>query len=429
MDPKGDMSDDMNWLQSGQSEDSPELWSPPPSPDDRVWRHPTELDSTIYESPYGPWNQAVAVDSNHSSRTRSSILLALGSGTVGAILVVSILGALGALNTSPQRGNIVVNENVVPANSRNLTAVPTAPAGDVVSIAAQVSPAIVRIKITEPMQSSGSGVLFSDNGYLMTNAHVVDGAKALFAVLSDGTELEGKIIGQDSETDIAVVKIERKEPFVSATLGSAIGIKVGQPAIAIGSPLGLIGGSSVSTGVVSALGRRVESEEGNPLLDMIQTDAAIAPGSSGGALLDHNGSVIGITTAIAVSQVGAEGLGFATPIDIARSVADQIIATGKAEHVWLGIEGTDLDAQSAKDSSIAGGARIERVVRDSPAFTAGLTKQDVIVAIDKEPITSMSALVLALRNRKPGQEIEVIYLRNGKETKATVKLTKRPKNF
>lgn len=348
---------------------------------------------------------------------------------MGAILVVSILGAVGALNTSPQRGNVVVNENVVPANSRNLTAVPTAPAGDVVSIAAQVSPAIVRMKITDPTPSSGSGVLFSDNGYLLTNAHVVDGAKSLFAVLSDGTELEGKIIGKDSETDIAVVKIERKEPFVTATLGSAIGLKVGQPAIAIGSPLGLIGGSSVSTGVVSALGRRVESEEGNPLLDMIQTDAAIAPGSSGGALLDHNGSVIGITTAIAVSQVGAEGLGFATPIDIARSVADQIIATGKAEHVWLGIEGTDLDPQSAKDASIAGGARIERVVRDSPAFTAGLTKQDVIVAIDKEPITSMSALVLALRNRKPGQEIEVTYLRNGKETKATVKLTKRPKNF
>ncbi len=429
MDPEGEVPDDTTWRHEEPSEDLTAPWSPPPSPDDRVWRHPTELAPPWSPQPdQGSFAAAVSTMAPRQAPLRSTIFVALGSGLAGAIFVVAILGAIGALDTSKQGRDIVVREQVSEP-TRSLPASDKAPAGDVVAIAAQVSPAIVRMKITSPVPSSGSGVLFRDNGYLLTNAHVVKGAKTLFAVLADGTEIEGSIVGQDPETDIAVVKLSRDEPFATATLGTAVGLKVGQPAVAIGSPLGLIGGSSVSTGVVSALGRRVDSDEGSPLLDMIQTDAAIAPGSSGGALLDQNGSVIGITTAIAVSQVGAEGLGFATPIDIARSVADQIIATGKAEHVWLGIEGADVDAESARKASIPGGARIERVVRDSPAHAAGLAKQDIIIAIDDKPVTSMSALVLSLRDRHPGQVITLTYLRADKRSTISVELGKRPRNL
>lgn len=444
MDQAGDQPDESigPYRESPHAPNPP--WSPPPSPDDRIWRHPTELETqgqqpaqSAFMSPTSgsglsgeaPTSREPAHSPSRLS-ARSTIALALSSGVAGAVLVVAILSVTGSLGKSSSDGrDIVVRERVAQPTQASLPAGTGAPAGDVVAIAARVSPAIVRMKITSPTPSSGSGVLFRDDGYLLTNAHVVQGAETLFAVLADGSEIEGKIVGEDPDTDIAVVKLSRNEPFVTATLGTAGDLKVGQPAVAIGSPLGLIGGSSVSTGVVSALGRRVDSSEGSPLLDMIQTDAAIAPGSSGGALLDHRGSVIGITTAIAVSQVGAEGLGFATPIDIARSVADQIIATGKAEHVWLGIEGADVDPETARKASIPGGARVERVVRDSPAHKAGLAKKDIIIALDNEEVSSMSDLVLDLRNRRPGESVTLVYLRDGKRETATVELGKRPKNL
>jgi S1-C subfamily serine protease len=159
---------------------------------------------------------------------------------------------------------------------------------------------------------------------------------------------------------------------------------------------------------------------------MIQTDAAIAPGSSGGALLDGAGSVVGITTAIAVSDAGVEGLGFATPIDIARSVADDLIVSGKAVHVWLGIEGRDLDATSAAARGVDGGAVVVDVVGDSPAATAGLATDDVIVAISGTPVRSMSALVIALRDRRPGDRIDLEVLRQDDRSTVDVELATRP---
>jgi S1-C subfamily serine protease len=176
-------------------------------------------------------------------------------------------------------------------------------------------------------------------------------------------------------------------------------LAVGQPVVAIGSPLGLAGGSSVTTGVVSALGREVEAE-GTSLLDMVQTDAAISPGSSGGALVDGTGAVIGITTAVGVSEVGAEGLGFAVPVDVARSVAEEL-------GVW-------------------GGARVEQVVDGSPADEAGVVPSDVVVAVEEEPVASMSALVIALRERDPGDEVALEVLRDGDRRQVTVALVERP---
>src|SRR5439155_919313 len=160
-----------------------------------------------------------------------------------------------------------------------------------------------------------------------------------------------------------------------------------------GSPLGLAGGPSVSVGGLSALGRSLDAGT-HHLYDMIQTDAAISPGSSGGALLDHGGAVIGVTTAIAVSDAGAEGLGFATPIDIARSVAEELIETGRASHVWLGVEGSDVDEETAGKLGLHGGAAVKRVVDSSPAKAAGLAAGDVIVSIDDKPVTTMAALVV-----------------------------------
>jgi putative serine protease PepD len=272
-------------------------------------------------------------------------------------------------------------------------------------------------------------VLYRDDGHLLTNAHVVQQADAIEVSLADGSTHEARLVGIDALTDIAVLRIPLPEdgrPYPTAVLGTAADLAVGQPVVAIGSPLGLAGGSSVTTGVVSALGREVEAE-GASLLDMVQTDAAISPGSSGGALLDGRGAVIGITTAVGVSEAGAEGLGFAVPVDVARSVAEDIITTGRAVHSWLGVHGSDLDRRTATDLGVGGGARIERVVDGSPADEAGVVPSDVIVGVEGEAVASMSALVISLRERDPGDEVTLDVFREGDRRSVTVALVERPR--
>jgi S1-C subfamily serine protease len=299
----------------------------------------------------------------------------------------------------------------------------------VVRIAEEVRPAIAKVRVRgDDAASSGSAVLYRDDGHLLTNAHVVEGADAIEVSLADGSMHEASVVGTDQLTDIAVLRIATAadgRPYPTAVLGTAVDLAVGQPVVAIGSPLGLAGGSSVTTGVVSALGREVEAE-GTSLLDMVQTDAAISPGSSGGALVDGTGAVIGITTAVGVSEVGAEGLGFAVPVDVARSVAEEIITTGRAVHVWLGVTGSDLDRRSAEELGVRGGARVEQVVDGSPADEAGVVPSDVVVAVEEEPVASMSALVIALRERDPGDEVALEVLRDGDRRQVTVALVERP---
>jgi serine protease Do len=304
------------------------------------------------------------------------------------------------------------------------------PSGNaVVDIAQRVRPAITQVRVGgKEGEGSGSGVLFRSDGHLLTNFHVIDGADSVKVVVDTGRELSADVIGSDPETDVAVLKIDGG-PFPVASLGTAADLRVGQPAIAIGSPLGLVGGPSVTVGVVSALHRRLDARSGPPLLDMIQTDAPISPGSSGGALLDGSGSVIGLTTAVATTD-GAQGLGFATPIDVARSTADQLINTGKVVHVWMGIQGTDIDPTTASELGIDGGALVRGVVKGSPAEQAGVgvAARDVIVGVDGRPVATMGALVVALRARQPGDTVGLDVRRGAEKRRISVRLADRPAN-
>ena len=382
-------------------------FSAPLPPDDRLWRHPSELE--------------LGDGQRRRPRSTGTWPIALVSGLVGSVLTFGIVAVSGVLD--PEEASIprVVTERVRPASVAR-----PGVGSDVVRIAAETSAAIPRIEVDGVAPGSGSGVVIRDDGYLLTNAHVVRGSSRVTVIMADGSELDGEVVGEDELTDIAVVKVESPTPFITAVLGSAANLLVGEPVIAIGSPLGLAGGSSVTTGVVSALGREVQGQDGEPLLDMIQTDAAISPGSSGGALLDATGAVIGITTAIAVSEVGPEGLGFATPVDIARSVADEIIRMGRAVHVWLGIEGGDLDRPSALREGVPGGAVVRRVVADSPAEQVGLEVQDIVLSVGNEPIASMSGLVIALRDREPGDVVDIVYLRHHERQTVAITLVERP---
>ncbi|MBV9043325.1 MAG: trypsin-like peptidase domain-containing protein [Acidimicrobiia bacterium] len=383
-------------------DDDPSSYRTPPLPDDRLWRHPSEMRP------------------KRSAGERTWLVASI-SGLVGALLasgVVVVAGGIG--NRATER---IVEREEVPVR----TVASTPGTESVVDIAQRVRPAITQVRVEGKQgDASGSGVLFQSDGHLLTNFHVIDGADAVKVVIDSGRELTAKVVGTDPENDVAVLKIDGG-PFPVAALGTAADLQVGQPAIAIGSPLGLAGGPSVTVGVVSALHRRLDTQSGPPLLDMIQTDAPISPGSSGGALLDSDGAVIGLTTAVATTD-GAQGLGFATPIDIARSSADQLIAGGKVVHVWLGIEGTDVDPTTAKEMAIDGGALIGRVVQGSPADKSGLQARDVIVALDNQPVKSMGALVVALRTHRPGDAVSIDVRRGKDQRHMTVSLIERPPN-
>ncbi|HUP69803.1 MAG TPA: trypsin-like peptidase domain-containing protein [Acidimicrobiales bacterium] len=393
----------------------------PPQPllprEDRIWRHPSEV--------AGP--PAFGRRSTNRGVAPGLWQVGLLAGSISAILTVALVLVAGGfrVRTVSRATPAAVERVVAPAAVTPVTA-PGSPANAIVDIAEQMRPSIVQVRVNGgDGPGSGSGVIFRSDGHVLTNHHVVEGADRITLIMADGEEVAASLIGSDADTDIAVVKVDRTD-VASAPLGSAASLRVGQLAVAIGSPLGLAGGPSVSVGVVSALGREIDGGEGPPLLDMIQTDAPIAPGSSGGALVDGAGAVVGVTTAIAVSAVGADGLGFATPIDIARDVAEQIIAGGRAVHVWLGVEGEDVDATLAKEIGVTGGAMIRNVSPDSPAARAGIARRDVIVSVDGMPIRSMGALKVQLRTHRPGDEVTLAYHRDKKPGSLKVKLAERP---
>ena len=385
---------------------------PPLPPDDRLWRHPSELRE------HGLGGTPVAVQPSAPRPITWSV--AIVAGLAGAVLSTGVIALTGSLSPRVVERAVVEKVAVTPVVSSPMVR------GErgVVAVAERLSPAIVRLDVDGPDgPGTGSGVLYRDDGLLLTSAHVVDDTTSIEVVLTDGRHFDGHLVGSDLLTDIALVEIDGRHLPV-AVLGTAEGLEVGAPTIAIGSPLGLDGGPSVTTGIISAVQRRIEPAEGEPLHGMIQTDAPIAAGSSGGALVDATGAVIGITTAVATDAGGR--FGFATPIDLARRVAEQLLATGRMIHGWLGVEGTDLKGAAAQALGLPGGAVIRNVASGSPASVAGLAADDVITEIDGHRVRSISELVVELRRHDPGDDVVVGYWRDGDHHEATITVGERP---
>jgi putative serine protease PepD len=291
-------------------------------------------------------------------------------------------------------------------------------------VAAAVQPSVVSVTVSGASGSAeGSGVILRSDGTILTNNHVVEGAGdggSLRVRFADGRTAAARLVGRDPSTDLAVIRAQGVSGLKPATLGSSAGLHVGDTVLALGSPLGLDG--SVTAGIVSALHRTVDlGGDGRPgpsasLSDAIQTDAAINPGNSGGPLVDANGAVVGINTAIASLGGGGSGnigVGFAIPVDEARSVAEQLIAGRTPRHALLGVEVSD-------DPS--GGALIGQVTPGSGADRAGLRTGDVVTRVDATPIADGSALAAAIRSRQPGDKVVLTYRRDGQERTATVTL-------
>jgi putative serine protease PepD len=299
----------------------------------------------------------------------------------------------------------------------------------VAGIAARVLQSVVNISVTSPSgDGTGSGVVIRSDGYVLTNNHVVDAPNARVTVSfngAEGVEVPASIVGRDPDTDLAVIKVQTSKKLVPAALGQSRSLVVGDPVIAIGSPLGLAG--TVTTGIISALNRTVNvpGENGGrtPLFNAIQTDAAINPGNSGGALVDAKGQVIGINSAIATlgggsltgDQSGSIGVGFAIPIDEARSVAEELIRTGTATHPAIGVKALTSTASGQQ------GATVQAVIPGAPAERAGLQPGDIITAVDGTQVHSVDELIIAIREHKVGQTVTLTFLRGGK--KQTAKAT------
>lgn len=385
-------------------------------PDDRLWRHPSEIGAALAAtaSPAPPMAAA------KPARNPNAWAVAGLAGMIGALLTAGMIAAIGGLptRTLPVRSVEHVASGYTVSDRLTNT-------NDVVNVAQKLRPSVVEIvaEAANGTTASGSGVVFRDDGHILTNCHVVEGASNVRVVNASGKIMTAKVIGHDSDTDIAVLKVN--EPMPAATLGSVSNAQVGQQAIAIGSPLGLAGGPSVTVGVISALGRPFDTVDGPLLLDMIQTDRPVAAGSSGGALVDSVGNVIGITTSMGASAVAAEGIGFATPIDIARDVAEQLVTTGRVVHIWLGVQGEDLDAAMAKTLGVAGGALVRKVSAGSPADLAGIKARDIITTVNGKAVSSISQVVISVRSRKVGDTVKLKVWRAAKTRVMTVKLAAR----
>jgi serine protease Do len=273
-----------------------------------------------------------------------------------------------------------------------------------------------------PRRGIGSGVVMDKEGRILTNAHTIAGAERILVGLGDGRVLGGRVLGADEDTDIAVVKVEG-DHLTPAEFGDSDRLKVGQPVLAIGNPLGLPGGPTVTSGVVSSLHRNIQLGDGDGLR-VIQTDAAVNPGSSGGPLIDLQGRVIALNAA---TIPYAEGIGFAVPINAARDIAAQIIAHGKAQRAWLGVVGYDVDRRLAHyyQLPVSQGVFLVELSEGGPAGAAGLQVGDVLTSLDGRPLTGVSDLVEALRGKKIGEAVEIGYERQGSK-KIRVALATRP---
>lgn len=313
-----------------------------------------------------------------------------------------------------------------------------------INIYQRVNPAVVNIRSYGPLQAGeGSGFIIDRQGHIVTNSHVVEGAEELEVALTDATIVEARVLGTDPDSDLAVVQIDvPAEALHPVELGDSDQLHVGERAIAIGNPFGLQG--TLTTGVISALGRTLPAESLFNIPEIIQTDAAINPGNSGGPLLNAEGQVIGVNTAIRTTTGGNIGVGFAVPVNLAKRVIPQLIEQGYYEHPWLGIKGLTISPLLVEELGlpVERGVLVSEVVTDSPAEKAGVRGGsqeveirgravrrggDIITGIDGRDIAQFEDLLAYLvMQTEVGQEVTADIVRDGKELTLKVVLQARP---
>ena len=363
-----------------------------------------------------PYERTVPADAGTTPRHRAP-RRGRARRAVGLVALVAVAGATGGAvgATIADRGDASTTRgtSVTPLVS---TGGRTSNAGlDVAAVLDAVEGAVADIQATGPRQAGqGTGIVYSADGLVLTNAHVVEGATSVTVTTTgDRQPRPARVVGTDPDNDVAVLRVERTDGLVVAQLGRSADTRVGEDVVAIGNALGLRGDPSVTRGIVSALDRSI-----GDLTGLLQTDAAINSGNSGGPLVNAAGQVIGINTAIAV-QNNAQNIGFAIPIDRAKAIADRLVGGADASPIaFLGVTTRDNTAGTT-------GATIEEVTADSPAAAAGLQPGDVVVAVDDTTVSGAASLSRLIGERAPGSEVELTIIRNGDERTVSAKLGQR----
>ncbi|KQW08467.1 hypothetical protein ASC66_00250 [Leifsonia sp. Root4] len=326
-----------------------------------------------------------------------------------------------------------------PSTTGPVAASPNAGVCDAETVAKAVLPTIVTINVVgEAGSGVGTGSIITDDGYILTNNHVVAAAvngATIVVTFSNGQQLPATLVGRSAQADIAVVKVDADAALPTVTVGDSDGLAVGQPVVALGAPLGL--SSTVTSGIVSALGRDVpvpaDDDTMALLAGAIQTDAAINPGNSGGALVDCSGAQIGVNSAIATvpnaagqAGGGSVGIGFAVPVNLAMNLAEQLIENGEVSYPYLGMQVVVIPQDVAEQFNTAPGLFVEGVTAGGPAEQAGIEPGDIITALDGQPATDAAVLTRLKLTKEVGDSVEVTYLRGSETGTATVTLGEAP---
>lgn len=383
-------------LQGVQDDDLPDddtsAFSDPLHPDDRLWRHPSEMRSV---PPVGARAIPDTVDfAPPVPRRRLAWSAIVASSLVGASAALLAVLATGMGERVVER--IVERPAETPPASSILTVSTTTPIAGAAEAVAAVMPGVAQIAVTSAGGTTdASAVVIRADGYLVTDAAVVAEAETITVSLADGTVEAGEVVAVDRVSELAVIRVPRTD-LTPVRLGDPAELQVGQQAMALGSHQD--GGPSISSGVISALDQRSTSEAGTALYGMIRFDAPVPPEVAGGPLVTDTGTVVGITVRAADTMFG-----WATPIDEATEVAEELIATGHASHAWLGVEG-----RRGPDGPV-----VTLVVEGSPAALAGLRVDDVLLSVEGEPLASMSVLAAIIRDREPGETLSMAYERDG----------------
>ncbi|HEY5494562.1 MAG TPA: trypsin-like peptidase domain-containing protein [Candidatus Anoxymicrobiaceae bacterium] len=393
-----------------------------------------------------PPRQTSPPASTRPSGRWGNTLTAIAAGLIGALVILLVMPAIFGVNPYDLvRGKVkkleTLEEVSLPKQVTNVVS-PTQGTADVSGIASAVIPAIVNItvRLTSSASSAaqgategiGSGMIYTQDGNIITNNHVVEGAQSITVTLADGQNVPAKKVGSDAEFDVAVIKIAKTGLPVLA-MGDSGNLAVGQLVVAVGSPLGFE--QTVTSGIISALHRNVP--EGNPnspntnvLTDMIQTDAPINPGNSGGALCDSGAKAIGMNTLIASQSGGSVGIGFASPINQVKHVADDIIAGRSVDHPYIGVTGQTVDPAVASQFKLPtnNGGYITDVTPGGPADKAGIKPGDIIVAANGKSIATMEDLFGVIRVQPVGTKLTLDYFEGSQKKTTTVTVADKPAN-
>jgi len=374
-----------------------------------------------------------------SDKKKSSINIVFGASLISSGIVLSFLFLFGLFDEE----EIIIPEpiTITETVTEKELVMPRVDSTQIVSIAELATKTIVQVQVGNMAEDGeflpnggGSGVVISSDGLIMTNHHVIDNSTQVRVVFEDGRMYESEIIGSDRLTDIGLLKISASN-LVPISMGNSEALKVGDLAVAIGHPLTLGAAPTVTTGVVSALKRRLDvggdaMNSGVTLFGLIQTDAPITRGSSGGALLNSNGELIGITTAIATADVGAEGLGFAVPVNLALGIADDLLIDGQIFHAFLGILGAQNFDIAEDGARVFSGIIIQELYGPGDEVfaigKAGAQAGDIIKKINGVNVKTLDGLITVLRGKRAGDTVEIEILRNSQTITLVLELDLRP---